>query len=379
MSKNSTTLKVAFVPAICPLYRLPIWEKLANLKSMDTIFYLEPENNIDNIKYIPKSTLDKKFNWQRVKNTYNLGFFWQKDVIKLAFSSCDVIIFSGNIRCISTWITSILARALGKRVYFWSHGVYGKEGKIALLIKRFFLSIPTGNFFYGNLSLQKVLSWNFSESQNHVIYNSLDYDFHKKMRSIKGDNKIYEHHFQNNDPVLIFIGRLTKIKKLDQFLLAVKKLKNQGLSYNIVLIGDGPEKENLRTISEENHLNTWFYGECYDEEVLHSLIKKSDLCISPGNVGLTLIHCLSYGTPVITHGDFDNQMPEAEAIIPGFNGDFFKKNCIEDLSIRIKKWFVDHIDKDRNTIAENCYSIIDEKYNPYFQSALVEKVLLNNK
>ena len=41
----------------------------------------------------------------------------------------------------------------------------------------------------------------------------------------------------------------------------------------------------------------------------------SDLTVSPGNIGLTAIHSLSYGTPVCSHSNFNNQMPESEAII----------------------------------------------------------------
>ncbi len=250
--------------------------------------------------------------------------------------------------------------------------------RVSLFIKRIFLSIPTRNLFYGNLSLQKVLSWNFKKNKNHIIYNSLNYDFHKKMRTKQVDDNVYERQFKNKNPVLLFIGRLTHVKKIDQFLWAVKKLKNQGHDYNITIIGEGSKKEELQKISTQNNLNTWFYGACYDEGILHVLIKNADLCVSPGNVGLTLIHCLSYGTPVITHNDFAYQMPESEAIVPSVNGDFFKKDSIDDLSIKIKQWFENNKDLIRETIRNNCYSIIDEKYNPHYQSALIEKVVLND-
>ncbi len=378
MSPKTDIPKVAIVPAICPLYRLYVWEKLAELKSLDVTFFLETENNIDNIKYIPLDILNEKFQWKRIRNSYHFRFLWQKGVLKLPFSDYDMILFSGNIRCLSTWIASILARLMGKRVYFWTHGVYGKENRLSLFVKRIFLSIPNGNFFYGDLSLQKVLSWNFNKDHNHVIYNSLNYDFHKKMRESQSNENTYIDHFNNKNPVLLFIGRLTRIKKLEQLLLAAKKLENEGELYNIILIGDGPERERLQEISTDNNLHTWFYGECYDENELYSLISQADLCISPGNVGLTLMHCLSYGTPVITHNDFSYQMPEAEAIDPGFNGDFFERDSIEDLSQAIKNWFDKNKAVDRNIIKQRCYSVIDEKYNPYYQSTLIEKVALNN-
>ncbi len=126
--ENKTNPKVAIVPAICPLYRLYVWQKLAELKTIDCTFFLETENNIDNIKYISESTLNSSLRWQRIKNVYFNHFLWQKGVLKLPFSNYKVIIYSGNIRCLSTWISSAVARLMGKKVYFWTHGIYGKEG-----------------------------------------------------------------------------------------------------------------------------------------------------------------------------------------------------------------------------------------------------------
>ena len=54
------------------------------------------------------------------------------------------------------------------------------------------------------------------------------------------------------------------------------------------------------------------------------------------NVGLTAIHSLSFGTPVLTHNNFDNQMPEVQAINEGENGGFFIENDLEDLIKKIE-------------------------------------------
>ena len=43
-----------------------------------------------------------------------------------------------------------------------------------------------------------------------------------------------------------------------------------------------------------------FQGAVFDESN-SELIYHSDLCVSPGNVGLTAIHSLTYGVPVATH------------------------------------------------------------------------------
>ncbi len=368
--------KVAIIPMITPLYRLYVWDKINNLKNFDFTFYLQSENTHDNIEYIPVDILNKKFKWLRIKNIYfKKEFFWQKKVFSSVFKDYDAFIFTGNPRALSTWVTSISARLLGKKVYFWTHGIYGKETKIQMFLKKLYYSIPNGLFLYENNAKNILHSKGINRNNLHVIYNSLDYDFHREQRNKKTEKGIFKKHFKNDYPVLLFVGRLTPQKKLNQFFEAIKSIESDRYKYNIVIIGDGDEMEKLKKHSKSIKSQTWFYGACYDESVLSDLIFESDLCVSPGNVGLTVIHCFSYGTPVITHNNFAYQMPEAEAIIPGNNGDYFEMNSIEDLGKKIRKWFDPSNPKDRNVIRENCYKIIDEKYNPYYQSRLLDKVL----
>ena len=61
--------------------------------------------------------------------------------------------------------------------------------------------------------------------------------------------------------------------------------------------------------------------------------------MSIGNIGLTAIHSLSFGTPVASHDNFENQMPEVEAIIDGENGFLFEENNSNDLIDKIEQWF----------------------------------------
>lgn len=65
-----------------------------------------------------------------------------------------------------------------------------------------------------------------------------------------------------------------------------------------------------------------FYGSVYDEQAISDLLTDVDICVAPGDVGLTCMHSLVYGTPVIIHDNPDFQMPEYEAINPWQNGLF---------------------------------------------------------
>ena len=179
---------------------------------------------------------------------------------------------------------------------------------------------------------------------------------------------------KNNRRKIIFIGRLTKVKKIDMLINVINKLNESNLIYDLKIIGDGPEKTYLQSISskgvEKGYIN--FLGSLYDEKKIAKLLYNSDLCVSPGNVGLTCIHSLSYGTPVCTHNNFFNQMPESEIITDGKNGIFFEENSLEDLKEKIIFWFDNlHGKYSKEFIRKK----IDESYNPANQIKIFNNII----
>ena len=118
----------------------------------------------------------------------------------------------------------------------------------------------------------------------------------------------------------------------------------------------------------------WFYGVCYDEKTNAELIYNADLCVSPGNVGLTAMHSLVFGCPVITHNCFEWQMPEYEAIQAGVTGDFFTMDDTDDLTMVISRWFARKMDS-REEVRKACFNEIDSNWNPYYQMDIIKKNL----
>jgi glycosyltransferase involved in cell wall biosynthesis len=143
---------------------------------------------------------------------------------------------------------------------------------------------------------------------------------------------------------------------------------------NVAFVGDGPEMENLqKAVAADDVTKYWFVGALYDEQEIARYLYFADICVSPGNVGLTGIHALSYGLPVITNDNFEQQMPEFEAIEQGRTGDFFKEDDVCSLADKIESWLKNN--NDRELVREQCYQVIDEKYNPNYQVNLVKAVL----
>ena len=217
----------------------------------------------------------------------------------------------------------------------------------------------------------------FKPDSLFTIHNSLDYEKQVVVRRKLHATNIYKSHFVLSGFNLVFIGRLTQVKKLDMALSALRLILDSGLHVNLTFVGDGIESEKLHSLAFEMNLtdNIWFYGPCYDEETIGELIYNADLCVSPGNVGLTAMHALVYGTPVITHNNFPYQMPEFEAIADGKTGTFFEYDNVESLASSIKNWLIINGD-NRDGIRQNCFDEIDHYWTPEYQMDVLRKQLI---
>lgn len=284
----------------------------------------------------------------------------------------------GDPLCWSMWTLPYKIRFHNPKalIYFWSHGWYGKESTIKAFVKKLFFKVADGVFLYGNYAKNLMIQEGFDEKKLFTIHNCLDHDTQVSLRNTIEQTTFYEEHFLNSHPVLIFIGRLTPVKRLDLLIEAVAMLKKQNLIFNIVFVGDGTERSSLESLIKKEQLEdtTWFYGACYDEKTNAELLFNADLCVAPGNVGLTAMHSMVFGTPVLTHNDFRWQMPEFEAIIEGETGCFFEKDNVWSLCDAIKRWFEMKMDK-REGVREACYKEIDENWTPEFELNVLKKNL----
>jgi glycosyltransferase involved in cell wall biosynthesis len=315
--------------------------------------------------------------WKRLRNLW-LGktFLIQPGIVLVGFSKkYDCIIYLGSMYHITTWMSVLIARVRGKRVLMWTHGYLKEERSIKGFIRELFYRLADGLLLYGHRARDFLEKRGFDPSNLYVVYNSLDYKAQKEIRTKWDDHQLSElrhSQFKNsNCPVLIFIGRVTKRKGLELIFRAQLALQNRGIFVNVLVIGDGEDKANLEKFVSDSHLSEYvkFYGPCYKEELIAPLLMMSDICVSPGEVGLTCIHSMTYGTPVVTHDEPEFQGPEWEAIVPGKTGNFFKKGDSMSLALILEEWFVNGV--SRKWVAQNCISVVERCYSPDNQLRII--------
>lgn len=306
-------------------------------------------------------------------------FTWQKGALALLDNpEFHTFFILGDVFSLSTWALLLKhkLRHRNKRIYLWTHGWYGKESAIRRWLKKRFFRASNGVFLYGNYARELMISEGFDPSTLFVIHNSLSHSKQLELRRKLSLTSIFKEQFGNNNANLIFIGRLTPVKRIDLLIKAMDILREKGVQCNLTFVGDGSAKAEIEALVDEMHLSerVWFYGSCYDDNLNAELIYNADVCVSPGNVGLTAIHAMTFGTPVITHSNFPYQMPEFEAITENVTGAFFEYNNAASLAAVTANWLKDNAAR-REEIRQTCFREIDTKWTPEFQMKVIRENL----
>lgn len=379
--------KIYLFTNIPSLYRKLLWKNLlANIHIDFHFFYGKNTcSGIQEIDFKTEEFAPFKGNLHFIKNIWikSKVLIWQKGVIRQCVTDkADIVIFLGDMYCLSTWIAATICRLRKIEVVFWGHGIYGNEGKLKLIIRKAFYRLANKHLLYERRAKQLMINEGFKPDNLYVVFNSLDYDTQIKLRKqfhSLTKNMVFPFFANNSLPVLVFIGRLTVAKKLSLLIKAVNNINQNRTKVNLLFIGNGDESNNLENLGKKGITEKWLYfkGACYNEEEIGRYLYLSDLCVSPGNIGLTAIHSLSFGTPIATHNNSKNQGPESETIIDGYNGFYFKENDVKDLTTKIVNWI--STTRDIETVRQHCYEIIDKYYNPNYQLSVFNRLIENIK
>lgn len=365
--------KLCVIYNSAPHYRSAVFKKMDEEYDCDWYFG-ETKNDIREMDCSVLGNVVFCKCWGRQNRAY-----WIKGVVPLVFKKkYQTFLMLGDPRVLSYWLFWLLAFVFfpKKKIYIWSHAWYGKETKMEARLKLWLYRHATAVMPYGDYAKRCLVEHGIDAEKIRPIKNSLDYGRQLQVRRQMTESDIYRTRFKNGSPTILFIGRLTLIKRLNLLVEAVEQLKSKGEDYNVVLVGDGPERANLQHLVKAKGLspNFWFYGACYNEVENGQLVYNADLCVSPGNVGLTAIHAMMFGTPVVTHSKFEFQVPEFEAVKPGVTGDFFEYGDVDSLSKCISDWFRNSVGR-RGEIRKRCFDEVDSFWNPDYQMKVIKGTL----
>lgn len=382
-------VKVAKMIWLIPHYRVPIFRRLSQNPNMDfTIYAGDNTQLIGGAKVASASEVGEieGVNWScleshRIKGPLFKDYEWQPGAVKVIWKEdFDAVICFGN-KSLSNWLIRIICKLRDIPIIEWSHGVLRPESGLKWAFRKFYMKWAKAHLMYGNFARDFYITHGFKDEEVFVVYNSLDYDKQVAIRESITDDDIRQTREKfgvsgPEDRLLFLSGRLNKKYKLPLLLDGLKRMKQRGRNVKLVLIGSGSEEEKLHDKVREDGIEdrVVFYGACYDESVVGKIILSSDLCVVTGWIGLTAMHSLVYGVPVLTR---DNtawlHRPEIEAVSEGKTGRYFRGDDVEDLVEKMEEML--YPQPCKNEMAGNCMEIIDKYYNPAYQEKVIIQAL----
>ena len=144
-----------------------------------------------------------------------------------------------------------------------------------------------------------------------------------------------DHHHRNID--LVFLGRLVSDKGADILLRALALLKAEGLPFKLTIIGDGPEKDSLRSLADSLGVGACvnFMGAKKNGNELVELLNRHKIMVVPSRweepFGIVALEGIACGCVVI--GSSGGGLPEAI----GPCGVTFPNGDTGSLAVRIKE------------------------------------------
>jgi len=139
-------------------------------------------------------------------------------------------------------------------------------------------------------------------------------------------NGVYSQDGIKNRDFFLIISRLFDYKNIDVAITAFNKLH-----LPLVIIGDGPEKEHLKKIAENN---IEFIGKIDDEKIVY-YYRNCKALIMPQeeDFGLTAVEAMSFGKPVLAL----RKGGAIESVIEGICGEFFDDPIPEAIADGVRR------------------------------------------
>ena len=229
--------------------------------------------------------------------------------------------------------------------------------KINMEINKYIYNSVNGHIAYIEDAYKVYGSYGVNKGKILVTGNTPDTDLHLAIyKKIARE----EHILPKNLHRIIHIGRLVRWKRVDLLIEAIYELKKTYVDIELVVIGDGPLKDQLISKAKKLYLleHVKFLNGIYDPTKLGQYLLASSIYVLAGMGGISINDAMCYGKPIICSVcDGTEKVLVKEKI----NGYYFKEGNLESLVQCIDKMFSDR--KKLLEMGNNSIEIIKNEMN----------------
>lgn len=347
MAKN-----LLFVQPVLTSYRVPLFDDLAD--RFDKVTVMAAQAGADYGVADKRYKFDlKQISWRRVLGFYNYPL---NAYLRLAREHQFVVHF-GDFKYLTLYYSLIAKIIFGTKVFVHGQGGYKKDSLAKRIAYSALVFLANGYIAYNEYaanSLKQCLP-RFLRSKVSYVNNSL------YLKPVEAINK-------SPNMEIAYIGRLREGSHVEMLAQACKAAS---LRLNVVGMASPEEQQRLFQI----HHDIIFHGALFDEEQIKNALKDCLAGAYAGDAGLSVVHYMALGLPVVVHSDIQRHMgPEPAYVIDEVNGVLFQRGNIEALinslvqlknSIDYRNYLSVHAlnhfnDSDGSQMGSNFFKIINQ-------------------
>lgn len=315
---------VTVLQRIVPHYRLPFFERLAARLGQAGI-QLNVLHGQERAGTVPNgSQIDASWA-QRVSNIYadvgNIELVWQRGISKCLDS--ELIIVEQANRLLVNYLLHIKRQYSPFRLAYWGHGKNMQarsRDRLGERLKKRLATRADWWFAYTELSKQHLLACGYPEARVTVINNAVADE------ELRAGLKNYEHIPRrelatqlgfNGNYVALFCGSFYREKRLEFLFAAALRIRAVLPSFELILIGDGPQTSYVREMAAQN---SWIrYVGPVIGAARAKYFRAAQMIMMPGLVGLVVVDSFVTRCPLFTTA-FPFHSPEISYLESGANG-----------------------------------------------------------
>ena len=144
---------------------------------------------------------------------------------------------------------------------------------------------------------EKIIAFSKNTTNSIIIHNPIDR--HYILKSAEKNNISQP---QKNLPIIISLGSLIDVKGYDRLLKVASRLKDDGFTFNLYILGNGPKKNELNRFIENERLSTFVSLLGYQENP-YPFLKLSDIYVCSSyaeGYNTAITEALVLGKPVVS-------------------------------------------------------------------------------
>ena len=206
---------------------------------------------------------------------------------------------------------------------------------ITAQLRRYCYKRADATLNYSTAAYDILPSYGVKRENIHVTFNATNTDALLEQREKVQNSPAL---LPSNPHRILHIGRLVRWKRVDLLIDALPAVLKQYPDSELVIVGDGPETDNLRKQAQEKGLETHvrFIGAVYQPETLGAYMHESTVYVLAGMGGLSINDAMTYGMPVICSVC---DSTEKDLVHEGKNGYYFKSGDADSLAEKINRLF----------------------------------------